>query len=351
MPGMIPIFDGHNDTLLSFSQGARAGGNFFARSDTGHIDFPRAQAGGLAGGFFALYSPSPGAQMDEPTERGEAGYRFPLAPPRDHLPALQDALAMAALLFRWERASQGRLKVVRTAEELRACIETGVMAAVLHIEGAEAIDPELNALELLYQAGLRSLGPVWSRQNVFGSGVPFRFPHSPDTGDGLTPWGKALVRRCNELGILVDLSHITWRGFWEVAELSSAPLVATHSNAHALCPSPRNLTDEQLVAIRDSNGLVGLNFGVGFLRQDGLKVPDTPLEAMVRQIDYLVEKVGLERVGFGSDFDGTTVPAAIGDASGLPKLIEALRAAGYDEAALRQLGFENWLRVLGQTWR
>ena len=110
---------------------------------------------------------------------------------------------------------------------------------VLHLEGAEAIDGDLNFLEVLYAAGLRSLGPVWSRNNIFGHGVPFKFPASPDLGDGLTAAGEKLVSACNEMKILVDLSHITEKGFWDVARLSKAPLVATHSNAHALCPSPQ----------------------------------------------------------------------------------------------------------------
>src|SRR5439155_17471941 len=151
------------------------------------------------------------------------------------------------------------------------------LAAIMHIEGAEAIDPDLDSLEVFYQAGLRSLGPVWSRPNAFGEGVPFRFPGSPDTGPGLTPKGRELVRACNRLGILIDLSHLNEQGFWDVARLSAAPLVATHSCAHALCASSRNLTDKQLDAIKESDGMVGLNFAVCFLREDGANDADTPI--------------------------------------------------------------------------
>src|SRR5204862_5975253 len=114
----------------------------------------------------------------------------------------------------------------------------GTIAAILHFEGAEPIDSQLNALEVFYRAGLRSLGLVWSRPNAFGEGVPFRFPSSPDTGPGLTAAGRELVRECNRLGILVDLSHLNERGFWDVADVTTAPLVATHSNAHALSATP-----------------------------------------------------------------------------------------------------------------
>ena len=152
------------------------------------------------------------------------------------------------------------------------------------------------------------------------------------------------------MGVLLDLSHLNERGFWEVTETTEAPLVATHSNAHALCPTTRNLTDRQLEAIRDSGGMVGVNFAVGFLREDGRDEEDTPLETVVRHVNYLVERLGIERVGFGSDFDGAKMPHEIGDASGLPKLLEALRDRGYDTNALKKLTHENWLRVLRETW-
>ncbi|MDX1540818.1 MAG: dipeptidase, partial [Geminicoccaceae bacterium] len=243
-----------------------------------------------------------------------------------------------------------RFKVVRTVPEIRDCMAGGAIAAIFHIEGAEAIDTRFDALEVLHEAGLRSLGPVWSRPNAFGHGVPFKFPSSPDTGPGLTEAGKGLIRACNQLGILIDLSHLNEKGFWDTARLSEAPLVATHSNAHALCPISRNLTDDQLRAIRESDGMVGINFAVSMLREDGKPDADTPLETMVRHLDHLIERLGEDRVGFGSDFDGTVVPKSIGDAAGLPALIEACRTAGYGEPLIRKLAHENWLRVLERTW-
>ena len=145
----------------------------------------------------------------------------------------------------------------------------GIIAGILHMEGAEAIDDRPRRAAPFHAMGLRSLGPVWSRPTIFGHGVPFAFPSSPDTGDGLTEAGKRLVLACNELKIMIDLSHINEKGFNDVARLSDAPLVATHSNAHAVTPSSRNLTDRQLAMIRDSGGMVGLNFATSFLRRDG----------------------------------------------------------------------------------
>ena len=348
---LIPVFDGHNDVLLRIYRGEHDVGpkhDFFSRNEGGHLDLPRAREGGFAGGFFAVYISKPLEEVPPPPDWDSRTATLP--PPIEIEYAQGIAIGMTALLFRLEEEADGQLKVVRTADELAQCLNSGTMAAILHFEGAEAIDPDLDALQVFYKAGLRSLGPVWSRPTPFGEGVPFRFPHSPDTGPGLTDRGKALIKECNRLGIMVDLSHINERGFWDVASITSAPLVATHSNVHALCPSPRNLTDKQLAAIRESDGMVGLNFGTIFLREDGDKNPDTPLDNMARHLDYLVERLGIERVGIGSDFDGATIPLEMGDATGLPRLFDLLTARGYDEASLRKIAHENWVRVLRKTW-
>jgi membrane dipeptidase len=353
----LPIFDGHNDTLLALHLPQFSDGHvreFFTESQHGHIDWPRAQAGGMGGGFFAIFTPSPRSQ-DAPvpgTSGTKSSYAIPMAAEVDQSTALKFTVDLAADLFRIEQQGEGKLKVVRTVAEMAQCLADDIFAMIFHIEGAEAIDTNLNALETLYQAGLRSVGIVWSRPNAFASGVPFAFPSSPDTGPGLTEAGKRLVQRCNELGVLLDLSHLNEAGFWDVAKLSTAPLVATHSGAHALCASARNLTDKQLEAVRASGGIVGVNFHVGFLRADGKRDgPGTSLTEIVRHLDYMVERMGIDHVALGSDFDGATMPGDLRDVAGLPKLVAALRAAGYDEAALRQIAYGNWLRVLGQSWQ
>ena len=351
----IPIFDGHNDTLLELT--LRKGGGergFFERSETGHLDLPRAREGGFGGGFFACYSPNPeddGWSEESALVRTGGGYQVGIAPPLDPDYARGTADRLMATLFGLEAESGGALKVVRTVAEIEACLRSGVLAAILHFEGAENLGPDPEALGELYERGLRSLGLVWSRPNAYAHGVPFEFPASPDTGPGLTSAGRELVRECNNLGILVDLSHINEKGFWDVAALSEAPLVATHSNAHALCPATRNLTDRQLDAIRDADGMVGVNFAVAFLRQDGGEDEDTTLETVVRHVDYLVGRLGIDRVGFGSDFDGAKVPRPLGDASGLPRVLQALHDSGYDDATLEKLAHANWLRVLRETWK
>jgi membrane dipeptidase len=257
---------------------------------------------------------------------------------------------MASLLFRIEEASEGRFMVCRSVADIRAALADGKIAAIFHIEGAEAIDVELKALDVLHKAGLRSLGIVWSRDNLFGRGVPFRFPCAPDTGPGLTEPGKALVRRCNELKILIDVSHLNEKGFWDVARHSSAPIVATHSNAHSVSASSRNLTDEQIRVIGKSGGMIGLNFANGFLRADGRWQSENGLDTMMRHLDHMMKLAGEDHVGLGSDFDGARIPSQIGDASGLPRLVEAMKAHGYGEELTKKLCSENWMKVLERTW-
>jgi membrane dipeptidase len=341
VPSMQPVFDGHNDTITR-----RDAGDFVAGRSGGHIDLPRARAGGLAGGIFAIFTSSEGEEVVR--RRVEGGYDTELAAPVSHEVAAAHATAAAGRLLALERA--GAVRLVRTAADLDAALADGVLGAVLHLEGAEAIDPGLEALDLWHAAGLRSLGPVWSRPNAFAHGVPFAHPSSPDTGPGLTDAGKALVRRCGELGIVVDCSHLNAEGFWDVAALSPNPMVASHSGCHAVTPSSRNLTDQQLDAIGISDGIVGIVFGTLFLREDGDEDADTPLEAIVAHVRHAVDRIGVTHVGLGSDFDGTTIPAELGDAAGLPRLLDALRAGGFSDEDVERIAWGNWRRVLERTW-
>lgn len=351
MPAIVPVFDGHNDVLLRlFRGGEGAVRRFVEGEEKGHIDLPRAVKGGFAGGLFAVFVPSSEDFVDLDEMMRGARYDIPLPEQMPATPSLAVAVAMAAILYRIERRSEGRVRVCRDAAAIRACLEEGAMAAVLHMEGAEAIDADLAALDILHQAGLRSLGPVWSRPNIFGHGVPFRFPSTPDTGPGLTDAGRRLVRACNDIGVVIDLSHLNEQGFWDVAALSDAPLVATHSNAHAVCPHARNLTDRQLDAIAERRGLVGLNFATCFLRPDGQLNIQTGLDVMLRHLDHLIGRLGVDGVALGSDFDGAKIPAAIGDVVGLQDLVEAMRAHGYDEETLKKICHANWIGVLDRTW-
>lgn len=347
---MQVIFDGHNDVLLRLLVNMQGGrdpvAEFRDGTDQGHIDVPRALAGGLGGGMCAIYISSGHFELRRPDQNGH--YSTPMEAPLPRQPSLDTALAMAAIAFQLDRA--GAWQLCRSTDDIRAAMKTRTFAAVLHMEGCEAIDRDLAALEIFHAAGLRSLGPVWSRDNIFGHGVPFAYPSSPDTGPGLTDAGFDLVRACNRLGIMIDLSHITEKGFWDVARTTDQPLVATHSNAHALTPVARNLTDRQMDAVRESRGVVGLNYATTMLRPDGRESAATPLSDMVRHIDHMVARMGIDCVALGSDFDGAMIPTEIGDAAGNQKLVSALSEAGYDTDSLAKICRKNWLRVLGQAW-
>jgi membrane dipeptidase len=259
------------------------------------------------------------------------------------------ATAAAGRLVALERT--GHLRIARAASDLDTVREgDGPPAAVLHLEGAEAIDPQLESLGLWYEAGLRSLGPVWSRSNAFGHGVPFVSPSSPDTGPGLTEAGRALVKGCAELGILVDVSHLNEAGFWDLAHLELGPIVASHSAVHSLCQTSRNLTDAQLDAIGASGGLVGIVFACEFLRRDFAEDTDTPLALIADHARYVADRIGVEHVALGSDYDGATIPAPLRDVAGTPLLLDALRTAGFSEAELSAIGWDNWRRVLAAWW-
>lgn len=345
---MIPVFDGHNDTLLRLVLDPER--PFATRADDGHIDVVRAAEGGLAGGLFALFAPPDDTPFDlfvSADAGGDAGGpgvgHVPPSGPIDPNGALRVTLAMFARLRRLE--ADGLLRVCTGADEIEDARRDDVLAAVPHLEGAEAI-VDLGVLESLHALGLRSLGPVWSRPNAFATGVPFAFPGRPDVGPGLTARGRELVRACDRLRIVLDVSHLNEAGFWELLDTSERPVVASHSNAHALCASPRNLTDAQLDALAERDGMVGLNFAVSFLREDGGRDADTPVETMVRHLDHLVRRMGEDRVGLGSDFDGAVVPTAIGDVSGLPVLLDALAAHGWDDVTIRKVAYGNWLALL-----
>jgi membrane dipeptidase len=343
----LPIFDGHLDSLQKIYLAPGEPPTLLERLSTGHFDLPRAREGRFAGGLFSIFVPPRKKwAYDRTVFPAPDDERFnPLESPY----AEQIAANGIHSLHRLAHASRGGLKVIGAAGEIPENMEIGAISALAHFEGAEPIRPDLSNLEGYYENGLRSVGLVWCRENAFGHGVRFRYPGSPDDGPGLSAAGEALVRACNRLGILVDVSHLTEKGFWDVARISSAPLVATHSCMHAITPASRNLTDRQLDAISASGGVVGINFCTGFIRDDGRLSADTPLSDLVRHFRYAVERMGIDHVAFGSDFDGAVIPEKIGDVSGLPRILAALEESGFGPDELRRLAHGNWLRILTQT--
>ncbi len=353
MPSQIPVFDGHNDIVLKIAAAGPDRAKLWLQGEgAGHLDLPRMLASGFAGGFFAVYIPSPetGEPVDHDALMDNPPYDLPLPDLIPHTAAQPVAVEMLGHLLWMERASEGRFRWCRSVADIRAAMAAGAVAGILHFEGAEPIGPDLDALHLFHAMGLRSLGPVWSRPTIFGHGVPFRFPSTGDTGPGLTDLGKALVRECNALRIMIDLSHLNEAGFWDVAKLSDAPLVATHSNAHAVTASSRNLSDRQLRAIGETGGMAGLNFATCFLRPDGRRGADMTLDPVKRHIEHMLKIAGEDHVGLGSDYDGATTPQDIGGVEGLPVLIQAMREMNLGEPLITKIAHGNWLRLLERTW-
>ena len=335
LPSPQKIFDGHNDMLYQlWTRGDQKGQLFIdtASDNPVSMSYQRARDGGLAGGLFAIFVPA---------NRTEEGFCVLSQP--EALQYTRDMLAIADYLA---ESYSDKFALCRTAEDITRAEQKGALAAVLHIEGAEAIDPSLDTLYELAEGGVRSIGPLWSRPNIFGQGVPFSFPGSPDQGSGLTTHGKALVKACDAAYIMLDVSHLNEAGFWDIANLSEQPLIASHSNVHALCPSPRNLTDAQLDAIAERGGLVGACFATAYLRTDGARDPDTEIDLILRQFDYLISRLGEDHVGFGSDFDGAVLPASLATPAALPALLAAMQAYGFGEALITKLSWDNWLRQL-----
>lgn len=343
------LLDGHNDTLLDLQLTDRCGSRpFLEQSEQGHVDLPRARAAGYGGGFFAILAPS---DSTPPMERTRTGYRIPLANPVPFEQARSFTYQALSRLFRLERESDGALQVVKDSKDLRDSLNSEAIAAIPHLEGAEAVAPDLSNLDFLYAAGVRSIGLAWSRPNRFATGVPYVYPGEPDTGPGLTDAGERLVAGCNRRGILVDLAHLNEQGFWDVASITDAPLVVSHTAAHSLCPATRNITDAQLDAVAETGGVVGISLCVENLHPDGKQDTTLSLETVVDHIQYVTDRVGIDHVALGTDFDGATIPDAIGDVRGLPKLFEALEDSGFNETARARLAQENWLRVLSETWK
>lgn len=344
------IFDGHNDVLSKLAGHPGDPVARFRSNASGHIDRARAARGGFAGGFFALWVPSSGTADVDYDAMAKERFDVPLPPAVAQPEALAAVMRQVSVLLRLAEA--GLVTLCRTAGEVEratAGAEAGPLAALMHLEGAEAIDRDLAMLDVLHAAGLRSLGPVWSRPNRFGHGVPFRYPSGPDTGPGLTADGERLVDRCETLRILIDVSHMTEAGFWDVARRTRRPLVATHSNAHALTASARNLTDEQLDAVAASHGVVGLNFAAAFLRPDGRMLADVPLQTVLAHLDHLIARLGEDGVALGSDYDGALVPEALNGVDRLPALSRAMAEHGYCGERIEKICRRNWLRVLEGT--
>jgi membrane dipeptidase len=325
-----PVFDGHEDFITQIERrrpDRQPKRDFLEESSDGHVDLPRAMRGGLGGCFTSIYLSD---------ERAEAN-------------PLYYAMREMNDVFQIADRSEGRFRVCRTVAEVQQAFEDGAFASVFMFEGADPISWNLRELRVFYEAGLRCLAPTWSRSTIFAHGVSFTPGGLPETG--LTDLGRELVDECNRLGIILDVSHINPAGFAGMLDQSTQPVLATHSSVQEISPHVRNLSDDQIRALAQQGGTIGINFANAFLRSDMGPEDDTSLDLIVSHFDHIVNLVGDEHVSFGTDFDGTGIPSVVGDAAGLPVVLRALQSRGYSDAALERICNGNFLRVASEVWR
>lgn len=312
------VCDGHSDTILALDRQNRSLGD---RSTVGHADLPRLLEGGVTAQLFALF-------IEDPYLPGEA---------------IRRTLQLLDLFYRELEANADRMLLATTAADIRRAKAEGKLAAVLGIEGGEAIEGDLAALRCFYQLGVRLLTVTWNRRNALADGQK-----EARTNGGLTTRGVEAVQEMNRLGMIVDVSHLSPAGVRDVLEVSQKPVIASHSNARALRDHPRNLTDEQVRGISDGGGLVGVTLVPFFIAPEG----QASLDRLVDHVEHLLQVGGEDHVGLGTDYDGfgSYGPGdqfhEMPDVSHLPQLTEKMLKRGLHERVIEKVLGANFLRVL-----
>ena len=308
----MDLFDGHCDTILKcYLEG---GG---LRRQTGHLDLERRRGKGRWAQFFATF----GSPEDMPDR------------------SLWEVFLEEYALFRSEiDANADLVTFCRTGAEAEAAFAAGKTAAFLSAEGAELLDCDLEKLRMAHRMGVRIVNITWNHPNAL-SGT-----NAEEPDRGLSEQGRAFVKTMGELGMLVDVSHLSDPGFWDVMEITNRPVVATHSNSRAVCPHPRNLTDEQFTAIINTNGVAGLNMYAGFLGDD----PD--FDTVVSHLEHFLALGGENNVSMGGDWDGiTSMPRGMNGIQDMEKLYEHLLRRNYSETLLEKVFYSNLMRVVNEV--
>lgn len=308
----MDLFDGHCDTILKcYLEG---GG---LRRQTGHLDLERRRGKGRWAQFFATF----GSPEDMPGR------------------SLWEVFLEEYALFRSEvDANADLVTFCRTGAEAEAAFAAGKTAAFLSAEGAELLDCDLEKLRMAHRMGVRIVNITWNHPNAL-SGT-----NAEEPDRGLSEQGRAFVKMMGELGMLVDVSHLSDPGFWDVMEITHRPVVATHSNSRAVFPHPRNLTDEQFTAIINTNGVAGLNMYAGFLGDD----PD--FDTVVSHLEHFLALGGENNVSMGGDWDGiTSMPRGMNGIQDMEKLYEHLLRRNYSETLLKKVFYSNLMRVVNEV--
>lgn len=309
------IIDGHCDTLLELYKNKRS---FWEDNETGHLDWLKLKKAGIALQFMSIYI--------EPEYKASC--------------PLSRVLEILDFFNQLQEEGNGHPLTVTTKKDLLALNEA-LPHVLLAIEGGEALRGKLSNLRILFKLGIRSLTLTWNQRNELADGI-----WEKDSGGGLTTFGREVVQEMNRLGMLIDVSHLSEAGFWDVISLSEQPVVATHSCCFSLHEHPRNLTDDQLIALKKNQGVVGINFYPHFL---GEKPNRITIEHVLKHLDYAVNIAGIDHVGLGSDFDGIElVPQGLENGTKLPCLSERLCQLGWKAEEISKVMGGNFLRVLQQ---
>ena len=320
---MIPIIDMHCDTISGILRAKNNGEEVSLRENDMSVDLKKLKEGGYLCQNFALFT-----HLDSVLKKGES----PLA----HAILLSDTMDKEMI------ANPDMICPVVTGTELEKNLADGILSGLKTIEEGAVYEGKVENLQLLYERGVRMSTLTWNYENCFG------YPNSRDPEKmalGLKPFGREAVKRMNELGILVDTSHLSDGGFYDVAAISDKPFIASHSNARALSPHPRNLTDDMLRIIGEKHGVAGLNFYGAFLSDDGTGKASV-VSDMVRHALYIVGKAGEDALAIGSDFDGFEGECQIRTPLEMPLLFESLKKAGLTERQIEKAIHLNARRVI-----
>ena len=313
MANKFPILDLHCDTASEMLDGRSLYEN------DGMVSIKKLQDGGVFCQFFAIF-----VKMSDH------------ASPQDgyvHFRKIYDNF-MGDLIKNWDH-----IALARTAKEISEIRGDGKIAAVLTLEEGGILDGKLERLDELYELGIRLITLSWNFDNCISS------PNSPEPDlmkKGLKPFGIEVVKRMQELGIIVDISHLSDGGFWDVVRESKKPFMASHSNARSLRDHPRNLTDDMLKALADAGGVTGINFFHRFLGTD----ETGSLQQMISHIKHIQKTAGIEAIALGSDFDGFGGACDLKDCSQFPILSDALSKAGYSDDDIEKICWKNAMRVI-----
>src|SRR5699024_7648784 len=257
--------------------------------------------------------------------------------------------ALINALYWTEEQNPQDLNISSTTKEIRQTVKNNKIAAIPTIEGAYSLQ-EHNALGLLHQyndLGVKVLGFNWNYSNALGEGADrvYGDPERTPSQGGLTQLGTKVAQEMNDIGMAIDVSHMSRNTFFDVLEVSEAPVIASHSGVNAVKDHQRNLTDEQLLALEENGGVINIVFYPAFLTDD----PIGYVEDVVDHIEYVVELIGIDHVGLGSDFDGASMPEELPNASEMPGITEELASRGYSKQAIEKILGGNVLRVLNEV--